>query len=64
MPQRALDLAGIADVDGTHLYAEGRRNRLNRTEKTGTGRNSGLTNDCHACHVWRDLLEQLEPFCH
>ena len=58
----ALDRASIAHVDGTQLHAKRRRERLDRTELAGTGRDAGVAKNRHACHTRRDLLEQLQPF--
>ena len=56
-----LDLGGIAHVDGTHVHAEGRRQRLNYAEHARTNRDVGLTKDRSPRHTRRDLLEQLQP---
>src|SRR5262249_14962772 len=61
-PEGALNFAGIAQVDGTQLHAERRRERLDRAELAGTGGDAGVPKNRHARRARRDLLEQLQPF--
>src|SRR5262245_34266403 len=57
-----LDVAGIAHVEGAHLHASRRRQRLDYSKQAGTGRDSGLTKDGRSRHAWGDLLEKFQPF--
>ena len=53
----ALDLAGIAHIDGAQLHAQRRRKRLDRTELTETRCDAGVTKDRSPRHARCDLLE-------
>src|SRR4029079_4200987 len=60
--RRALDLASVAHVDRAHLYPERRRHGLDDAVLSVPERIAGISKDCRSRHVWRDLLEQLQPF--
>jgi hypothetical protein len=53
----ALDFAGIADVDWTHLHSERRRHSLDRAELADPTGDSGIPNDCYTRHAGRYLFE-------
>ena len=58
----ALNLSGVAHVDRAHLHPKRWRYGLDRAKLADPGRLPGISNDCGAGYVWRDLLEQLQPF--
>src|SRR5262252_2543591 len=60
---RSLNLAGVAYVDRTELDAKRWRHGLNCAPQPDAGRYGGIADDCHSRHAWRNLLEQLQPFC-
>src|SRR5262249_2061431 len=58
----ALNLACIMHVDWKNLDAERLRHCLNDAELADPGGVGSIPKDRHTCHVWCDLLEQLQPF--
>src|SRR5262249_61643990 len=56
----ALDLAGIAHVD--RVRSERRSRSLDDRKLAGAGSERGIAQDRYSRDVWRDLLEQLQPF--
>src|SRR5262245_37651580 len=58
-----FDLRRLVQVDRTYLDAQRWRHSLDRGE---LGRASGqgrVPKNCYSGHAWRDLFEQLQPFC-
>ena len=58
----ALDLAGVAHIDGAHLHPERWRHRLDDTELGGAGGYGGIPKDRHSRHARRDFFEEFQPF--
>src|SRR4029077_12136675 len=54
---RAFDLAGIAYVNGTHVHADRRRQRLDRAELAGPCSYRRISKDHGSRHARRDLLK-------
>src|SRR5215475_1952119 len=59
---RPLDLPGVVNVDGANLDRNRRRCGLNRSPLANAGDYGGIAKDGCARDIWRDLLEQLQPF--
>src|SRR5262249_6780916 len=53
----ALDLAGIADIDGFHLNPERRRHALDGAELTNSNGQSGIPKDSHPLCYWRSVAK-------
>src|SRR6516225_7641772 len=58
----ALDNANVLHADRGNLYSERRRYSLNGAELGGSDGNGGIVDDSRPRHLWRDLLEQFQPF--
>src|SRR5262245_61476009 len=58
----ALDLPGDTHADRAHLYPKRWCRSLDCGKLTNPGGYGGIPKDCRACHTWRDLFEQLQPF--
>src|SRR5262245_23665390 len=59
----ALDLSGVAHVDRPYIHPDRRRHGLDYRELADPAGYGGITENCCPRYAWRDLLEQLQPFC-
>ena len=50
------------DIDRPQLHAERLRRGLSSGELSDAGWISGISEDSHMHKLWRDLLQQLQPF--
>ena len=57
-----VDLGSVVQVERTHLHSKRRRHDLDGAKLGGPARIGGISKDCRSGHVWRDPLEQLQPF--
>src|SRR5262249_38385116 len=58
----SLDLAGVTQVDWTHLHPQQRSGALDCRELANSDGQIGITNNSRSPHARRDLLQQLKPF--
>src|SRR6516165_11902048 len=49
-------------VDRTDFQSERRCSSLDNGELPNPGGVIGIAQDCHTCHIWRDLFEKFWPF--
>src|SRR6516164_6442355 len=61
--EHSLDLSGLAHAMNEHIYPRRSSRRVNQGQKSGCCRCYRIVDDGGACDRWRDLLEQLKPFC-
>jgi hypothetical protein len=54
----ALNLAGVAHIDGVHLHPERWRRSLDDAELGGAGGYGGIPKDRHSRHARRDFFEE------
>src|SRR6516164_6335656 len=58
----AFDLFGIAGIDRADLHLEQWCHGLDDGKIVGSRALTGLPKDRHSHHIWRDPLEQFQPF--
>src|SRR5262245_28225650 len=59
----AFNFTCLTRADRGQLQSERRCSCLDCAELASSGRNIGIANDGDPRHSWRNLLEQLQPFC-